>query len=137
MNTNISTDYTQKAVPHMPTHAHSRVILFSTNQCHSTNVTPNYLTYCMTKGAIEQMMRVLNKQLMASGITCNAICPGATATEMFYKGKSEELLQTLARAHPQGRIGTPDEVANVVSFLASEQSCWVSGQIIRVNGGIA
>lgn len=96
---------------------------------------PGYLLYNSTKGAIEQMTRVMNKDLGRKGIFVNAVAPGPTGTELFYQGKSEELLKTIASWNPQGRIGEPEEVAEVIAFLAT--SSWVSGQVVRVNGGMA
>ncbi|KAM3065422.1 hypothetical protein ACMFMF_011146 [Clarireedia jacksonii] len=115
----------------------SRVILFSTNQCVASTVTPNYLAYIMTKGAIEQMTRGLSKDLARKGITVNCVAPGPISTEFFLKGKSEQLLKTIAGFHPQNRIGQPEEVADVVAFLSSEAGSWVTGQTLRVNGGMA
>ena len=67
----------------------------------------------------------------------NAVAPGPTATELFMKGKSEQLVKTLAGFNPQGRLGRPEEIADVVAFLSGEQGGWVTGQVLRVNGGHA
>jgi len=124
----------QKAAPHMA--PGSRVILFSTTLTGASNVTPNYVTYCATKGAIEQMTRLLSKDLARKGITVNAVSPGPTATDLFLKGKSEQLLKTIAGLNPHNRIGKPEEIADVVAFLSGGDSSWVSGQVLRVNGGV-
>jgi len=81
------------------------------------------------------MTRVLSKDLGKKGIFVNAVAPGPTGTELFYKGKSEQVLNMIAGFNPQGRIGTPEEVADTIAYLAG--SLWVSGQVIRVNGGMA
>ncbi|KAF7953489.1 uncharacterized protein EAE97_000888 [Botrytis byssoidea] len=125
----------QKSVPYM-THG-SRIILFSTTQCHASTVAPQYLTYIMSKGAIEQMTRALSKDLARKGIMVNTVAPGPTATELFFRGKSDQLLKTLAGLNPQNRIGEPDEIADVVAFLSSEACSWVTGQTLQVNGGMA
>ncbi|KAF7960762.1 hypothetical protein EAE96_000435 [Botrytis aclada] len=125
----------QKSVPHMA--PGSRIILFSTTQCHASTVTPQYLTYIMSKGAIEQMTRALSKDLARKDIMVNAVAPGPTATELFFRGKSDQLLKTLAGLNPQDRLGEPDEIAEVVAFLSSEASSWVTGQTLQVNGGMA
>jgi 3-oxoacyl-[acyl-carrier protein] reductase len=114
-----------------------RIVLFSTSQCTFTTVTPNYLVYVASKGAIEQMVRLLSKDLARKGIMVNAVSPGPTATDLFLKGKSEQLLKTMAGLNPQNRIGQPEEIADIIGFLASPQSGWVSGQTIRANGGAA
>ncbi|KAI1080450.1 hypothetical protein F5B20DRAFT_580116 [Whalleya microplaca] len=123
----------QAAAPHMSRGSH--IIFLSTTLTTASTVMPGYLLYNSTKGAIEQMTRVINKDLGRKGIFVNAVAPGPTGTELFFRGKSEELLKTIANFNPQGRIGTPEEIAETVVFLA--QSTWVSGQVIRANGGMA
>ncbi|KAG9235985.1 hypothetical protein BJ875DRAFT_249165 [Amylocarpus encephaloides] len=125
----------QKAAPYMQ--QGSRIILFSTTQAKATTVTGNYLTYCMSKGAVEQMTRVLSKDLARKGITVNCVAPGPTATDLFLLGKSEALLQRLASLNPQNRFGRPGEIAEVVASLAGPGGAWVSGQVLYVNGGQA
>ncbi|KAI0924128.1 hypothetical protein AcW1_006331 [Taiwanofungus camphoratus] len=114
-----------------------RIILFSTSLTRASAIAPNYLVYAATKGAIDQMTRVLAKDLGARGITVNTVSPGPIDTDMFREGKPEQLINLIANQHPQKRIGQPDEVSPVVSFLASEQASWVNGQNLMVNGGYA
>ena len=114
----------------------SRVILVSTSLCAFSPITPNYLLYVSSKGAIEQMTRVLAKDLGRKGIRVNAISPGPTGTDLFYTGKSEEILTRLAGASPLNKIGGPEEIADAFAILASHESRWVAGQILRVNGGM-
>lgn len=125
----------QKALPHLASGSH--IVLLSTTLCHASTVTPNYLLYCSTKGAIEQMTKVLSKDLGRKGISVNAVAPGPTGTELFMKGKSEQGLNTIASFNPHNRIGTPEEVADAIVFLSSEGSRWVTGQVLGVNGGMA
>ena len=126
----------QKAVPHMP--RGSRIVLISTTQNHASTVTGSYTLYCATKGAIEQLARLLSKGLEArKGITVNAIAPGPTGTDLFFEGKSEQVLKMIASLNPKNRIGAPDEVADAIAFLCGEGARWVSGQTLRVNGGQA
>ena len=115
----------------------SHIILVSTSLCASSTVTPNYCLYVSTKGAVEQMVRVMSKDLFAQGISVNAVAPGPTATELFVKGKPEGLLKAIAGMSPANKIGSPDEIAGAFVFLSSDESKWVSGQIVRVNGGMA
>lgn len=124
----------QKALPHMV--SGSRVILLSTSLCASSTITPNYLLYTSSKGAVEQMTRVLAKELGEKGINVNAVAPGPTGTDLFFKGKSEELIEMIASKSPFKRLGTPEEIAGAIAFLASEGGSWVNGQILRVNGGM-
>ncbi|KAL8826997.1 MAG: hypothetical protein Q9170_007186 [Blastenia crenularia] len=122
----------QKAVPHMPPGSH--IILVSTSLCINSAITPVYLSYTASKGAIEQMNRVLSKDVARKGITVNTIAPGPTGTEMFYRGKSEQLLKMIAGQSPFSRIGEPEEIADAFAFLSGNDSRWVSGQVVRVNG---
>lgn len=124
----------QRAVPHMPPGSH--IIFVSTGVCHHSSVSPKYLLYAATKGAIEQMTRVMAKGLAAKGIIVNAVAPGPTATELFYKGKPEGLVNTIKAWSPFNRLGEPEDIANTVKFLASGDSSWVVGQTVLVNGGI-
>ena len=83
------------------------------------------------------MVRVLAKELGKEGIRVNAVSPGPVGTDLFLKGKSDELIKTFANANPFGKLGEPDEIADVVAFLTSDDSRWVNGQNVRVNGGMA
>lgn len=98
---------------------------------------PTYSTYVATKGAVEQMTRVFAKEVGAKAINVNAVLPGPTNTELFTKGKSEELIGRLASLNAFNRIGEPDDIAKVVAFLASDEAKWISGQTIGVNGAMA
>jgi 3-oxoacyl-[acyl-carrier protein] reductase len=119
----------------MPTGSH--IIFFSTTLNVASTITPGYLMYCASKGAIEQVVRVLSKDLARKGVSVNAVAPGPTGTELFYKGKSEQLVQMIANASPHNRIGQPEEIADVVVFLGGEGARWVTGHVVRVNGGMA
>jgi 3-oxoacyl-[acyl-carrier protein] reductase len=98
---------------------------------------PTYGAYVATKGAVEQLTRSLAKELGPRRITINAISPGPTETELFTIGKTPEQIQQYAQLAAFGRLGQPMEIAEVVAFLASEAAGWISGQNIRVNGGLA
>ncbi|KAB2574852.1 putative short-chain dehydrogenase reductase protein [Lasiodiplodia theobromae] len=123
----------QKAAPHMS--AGSHVVLISTSVCHFSSIMPNYLLYATTKGAIEQMTRVMAKDLGRKGIFVNAVAPGPTGTELFFEGKSEQLLNTIKGWTPFNRIGEPDEIAEVIAFVSGSR--WVNGQVFKANGGMA
>ncbi|EXJ68509.1 3-oxoacyl-[acyl-carrier protein] reductase [Cladophialophora psammophila CBS 110553] len=126
----------QKALPHMT--PGGSILFISTNQCHASSVTAPYTLYCATKGAIEQLIRLLSKDLLAKkGIRVNAIAPGPTATELFLEGKPQKVLDMIASLHPTNRIGKPEEIAEAISFVVGDAASWVSGQTIKVNGGLA
>jgi 3-oxoacyl-[acyl-carrier protein] reductase len=96
---------------------------------------PTYGVYAASKAAVEAMTHVLAKELGVRRVTVNAVAPGPVATELFLTGKSKELIQRLTNDIPLGRLGEPDDIARVVSFLASPESGWVNGQVIKANGG--
>ncbi len=96
---------------------------------------PGNGVYAATKAAVEAMTHILAKELGTRGITVNAVAPGPIATELLFKGRSEDLIQRLVSDIPLGRLGLPEDIARIVSFLASAESGWINGQIIRANGG--
>lgn len=98
---------------------------------------PTYGVYAATKGAVEQITRVLAKELGVRGITVNSVSPGATDTELFSLNKTEEEKQQFAKVPALGRLGNVHDIADVIAFVASDQARWITGQIIRVNGGAA
>ncbi|KAG0059431.1 hypothetical protein BGZ89_000415 [Linnemannia elongata] len=116
----------------------SRIVTISTCLTTLSMVQQDHLTYCATKGALEQITRVLakDKEFGAKGITINPIAPGTIDTEGFRRGKEEALIDFFKSAHPEGRLGNPDDISGVVSFLATDNSKWVNGQTIRVNGAL-
>ena len=114
---------------------HGRVINFSTTALHLK--LPGYAVYNATKAAVEAMTGVFAKELRGRQITVNAVAPGPVATELFLNGKTDEQIAQFAQMPPLERLGEPDDIAGVVSFLAGLDSGWVDGQTIRANGGLA
>ncbi|AXL53227.1 3-ketoacyl-ACP reductase [Paraburkholderia caffeinilytica] len=98
---------------------------------------PGYAIYNGTKAAVEAFTHVFAKELRGRNITVNAVAPGPIATSLFLDGKTDEQIQTFARMPPLQRLGQPDDIASVVSFLAGPDAGWVNGQILRANGGLA
>ncbi|KAM0510987.1 hypothetical protein ACHAPE_010345 [Trichoderma viride] len=123
----------QASVPHMPDGG--RIIFVTTGITTFSSVTPNYLLYATCKGAIEQMTRVMAKDLAPKGIRVNALGPGPTATEFFFRGKTDQVIEAIKKGNPFGRLGEVEEIADVFMFLCSKQSSWVNGQCLLANGG--
>ena len=97
---------------------------------------PTYAAYAATKAGVEAMTHVLTKELRGRNITVNAVAPGPTATRLFLDGKPAEVIDRLAKLAPLERLGQPDDIAAVVSFLAGPDGAWVNGQTLRANGGV-
>lgn len=97
---------------------------------------PGFGPYSATKAAVECMVRSMAKELAPRKVRVNAVAPGPVDTDLFRAGKTEEAKQRSAALSPFGRIGTPQEVAEVVSFLASDRASWVHGQVVQPNGGM-
>jgi 3-oxoacyl-[acyl-carrier protein] reductase len=97
---------------------------------------PTYSAYVGTKGAVEQITRIVAKELGGRGITVNVISPGPTETELFTEGKTEEQINHISQMGALGRLGQVQDIADVVAFIASDEARWITGQNIRVNGGV-
>ncbi|MBO4258917.1 SDR family oxidoreductase [Streptomyces griseorubiginosus] len=106
----------------------------------STSVTrlqfPTYGAYAASKGAVEAMTLVLARELRGKNITVNAVAPGPTATPLFLQGKDQATIDNLSKAAPLERLGTPEDIAEAVAFLAGPAR-WINGQILYANGGLA
>ena len=112
-----------------------RIVNFSSST--TAMMLPTYGAYVATKGAVEQLTRSLAKELGDRQITVNVISPGPTDTELFTVGKTAEQIQRFTQMTALGRLGKVEDIADVTAFLCSEQARWITGQNIRVNGGIA
>ncbi|MEV4130655.1 SDR family oxidoreductase [Dactylosporangium sp. NPDC049742] len=106
----------------------------------STSITrlslPTYAAYAASKAAVEAISPILAKELRGRDITVNAVAPGPTATDLFLDGKDDATVERMAKMNPMERLGTPEDIAEVVSSLAGPAR-WVNGQTIYVNGGAA
>jgi 3-oxoacyl-[acyl-carrier protein] reductase len=107
----------------------------------STTVTrlqqPTYGAYAASKGAVEAMTLILARELRGRDITVNVVAPGPTATPLFFEGKSQELVDRITAASPLERLGTPEDIARSVAFLAGSEGRWINGQVLFANGGAA
>ncbi|MGG4042812.1 elongation factor P 5-aminopentanone reductase [Bacillus smithii] len=93
------------------------------------------VAYSAVKGAQIAFVKALSKEVAASGIRVNAVAPGAVATKMVTEQLSEEELSILKEEIPMRRLSAPEEVAEAIAFLLSDQSSYITGQILAVNGG--
>ncbi|MCP3889972.1 MAG: glucose 1-dehydrogenase [Desulfobulbaceae bacterium] len=96
---------------------------------------PTYGAYAATKGAVEQITKVLAKELGPKNIRVNTLSPGPVDTELFRMGKSQEQMDSMAGMAAFGRLGVPSDIAGMVALLVSDEAFWLTGQNICVNGG--
>ncbi|MDX3234451.1 SDR family oxidoreductase [Streptomyces sp. ME03-5709C] len=98
--------------------------------------TPTYAAYAASKSAVEALSLILARELRGRDITVNAVAPGPVATELFLRGKDEPTIERFAKMTPLERLGSPEDISEIVSFLAGPGR-WINGQTIFANGGAA
>ena len=98
---------------------------------------PTYGAYVASKAGVEGLVHVLANEMRGRNITVNAVAPGPVGTELFLTGKSDEQITELEKLAPLERLGEPDDIARVVSFLAGPEGGWINSHVLRVNGGFA
>ena len=101
---------------------------------------PNVLAYCVSKAALDQLTRCAALDLAAKGVRVNAVNPGVVVTNLhrrsgFDEQKYATFLEHSKTTHPLGRVGTPDEIAELIYFLASDKAGWITGETISIDGG--
>ena len=97
---------------------------------------PGQASYAASKAGLIGLTRALAREYASRGVTVNCVSPGYIATEMTAPLLTEERKAAVLRRIPLGRIGTPEDVADAVRFLASEEASYITGQVVRVNGGL-
>ncbi|MFJ3522465.1 SDR family oxidoreductase [Pseudomonas sp. NPDC090203] len=98
---------------------------------------PSYGPYIASKAGVEGLVHVLANELRGRQITVNAVAPGPVGTELFLEGKSQEQVNHIASLAPLERLGTPEDIAAAVAFLAGPDGGWINSQVLRANGGFA
>jgi len=125
----------QACIPGMKKAGNASVVLFSTVAVQTGM--PYHSSISAAKGAIEGLTRSLAAEYASSGIRFNAIAPSLTDTDLASRLlNTPEKQEASAKRHPLGRFGTADDIAQAAFFLLSENSTWISGQILGVDGGM-
>jgi 3-oxoacyl-[acyl-carrier protein] reductase len=106
-----------------------RIVLMTSGQ--HLGPMPGELAYVASKGALHQLTFSLSAHLISRGITVNTVNPGATDTGYA----PAELYESIRAVHPQGRWGQPEDAARLIAWLATDDACWITGQVINSTGG--
>lgn len=128
---------TQLAVPHLIATRGNIVIVSSVT---GTRAFPGIMAYCVSKAAVDQFTRVIALELAPKGVRANAINPGVIRTNLHRRSGMDEVayekfLEYSKTTHPLGRVGEPEEAANLILFLASDKAQWITGITCNIDGG--
>ena len=121
-------------IPGMKKLKKGRIINFSSISAKRVDAGDSH--YAASKGGIESFTRALAIELAPFNITSNAIAPGIIYTPMLKRNATREFLDDIKKEIPLSRIGMPEDIASVVSFICSDQASYITGEIIAINGGL-
>jgi 3-oxoacyl-[acyl-carrier protein] reductase len=125
---------TKHCIPGMKSSERGRIINISSISARSGGG-PGAVHYVASKGGMESLTRALAKELAPFNITVNAVAPGDIYTRIHERYNTPEALEKMRQLIPLGRLGDPDEVATMVTFLASDDASYITGAVVAVNGG--
>ena len=141
MNINLRSVFilTQKCVPYL---AEAKGNVVNVSSVAGTRSFPNVLAYCVSKAGIDQFTRCTALELAPKGIRVNAVNPGVVVTNLHKRGGMDDeayssFLEHSRDTHPIGRPGTPEEVAELIYYLASDKASWITGVTYAIDGGRA
>ena len=141
MNVNVRAPFylTQRAMPYLIERAGNVVNVSSVTGLRSF---PGILSYCTSKAAVDQLTRCVALEVADKGVRVNAINPGVIVTMLHRTGGMDEeayraFLEHSKTTHPLGRVGRPEEAADLIFFLASPQAGWLTGVTVPIDGGRA
>ncbi len=129
----------QKCLPYL---VETKGNIVNVSSVAGTRSFPNILAYSVSKAALDQMTRCSALELAAKGVRVNAVNPGVVVTNIHKRGGMDEssydrFLEHSKETHPIGRVGTPQEVAELIYYLASEKASWITGSTYQIDGGRA
>ena len=130
---------TQKCLPHL---IETKGNIVNVSSVAGTRSFPNILAYGVSKAALDQMTRSAALELASAGVRVNAVNPGVVVTNIHKRGGMDEaayeaFLERSKESHPIGRVGTPQEVAELIFYLASDKASWITGATYQIDGGRA
>ena len=141
MNINVRSVFLlmQKAVPFLE---QTKGNIVNVSSVSGLRAFPGVLAYCVSKAAVDQLTRCVSLELAPKRIRVNAVNPGVVVTELHKRGGMNDenytaFLEKSTQTHPLGRVGTADEVADLILFLASEKAGWITGVTYSIDGGRA
>jgi len=141
MNINLRSVFVlmQKCVPHLEATGGNVVNVSSVA---GTRAFPNVLAYCVSKSAIDQLTRCSALELASKGVRVNAVNPGVVVTKLHKRAGMDEkayegFLERSKETHPIGRVGSSEEVAELIYYLASDKASWITGATYEIDGGRA
>lgn len=127
-------DFTQKISKLMTKKKNGSIINISSSAAHEANIGRS--AYASSKSSIEVLSKVISRELGRFNIRVNCIAPGLTETDMMKDSTPDKFLKDTLNRISLNRVGNPNEIANVALFLASDLSSYITGQTIKVDGGM-